>query len=85
MFGRVAEDRKSKLLNGIIDYENGELSEEETIALFQELHDTGLAYSLQGHYGRTAQAMIEQGYIEDNRVTSLRRAEATPYTNGASA
>lgn len=82
---KVAEDRKSKLLNGIIDYENGELSEEETIALFQELHDTGLAYELQGHYGRTAQAMIEQGYIEDNRVTSLRRAEAAPFTNGATA
>lgn len=80
--GRVADDRRSKLLDGIIDYENGELSDEETIALFQELHDTGLAYELQGHYGRTAERMIENGYIEDNRVTSLRRAEATPFTNG---
>lgn len=30
---------------------------------WQYLHDTGLAYRLQGWFGRTAHAMIEQGHI----------------------
>lgn len=50
-------------LNTIIAYENGELSEEDTIAFFQTLVDTGLAWTLQGHYGRTAVALIEAGVV----------------------
>lgn len=47
----------------IIGYEQGELSDDEMIALFAELIRTGMAWSLQGHYGRTAAALIEGGYI----------------------
>jgi hypothetical protein len=46
----------------IIAYEQGELGDEETISLFQELINSGLAWQLQGHYGRTAKAFIEAGY-----------------------
>ena len=38
-------------------------SEEQVITAWQYLHDTGLAYRLQGWFGRTAQALIEQGVI----------------------
>jgi hypothetical protein len=44
-------------------YEQGELEEEETIELFQHLIDVGLVWQLQGSYGRTAQALIEQGRV----------------------
>ena len=46
----------------IIAYESGELDEEGIIELFQELIDSGLAWSFQGSYGRTARALIEAGY-----------------------
>lgn len=46
----------------IIAYESGELDDEGVISLFQELIDKGIVWSLQGHYGRTAQALIDNGY-----------------------
>lgn len=46
----------------IIAYENGELNNENTIKLFQHLIDSGLAWKLQGHYGRTAAELIRQGH-----------------------
>lgn len=45
----------------IISYESGEYSEEYLIEGFQHLIDTGMAWTLQGHYGRTAAAFIEAG------------------------
>lgn len=38
-------------------------SEDQVIEAWQYLHDSGLAYSLQGWFGRTATALIEQGVI----------------------
>jgi hypothetical protein len=56
-----SEDDMLHLTDKIISYESGALDDEEVIALFQELVDTGLAWQLQGHYGRTAIGMIEAG------------------------
>ncbi len=49
-------------IDKLIAYENGELDQEQTISFFQELIDSGEAYSLQGHYGRAAERLIEAGY-----------------------
>lgn len=51
------------LTSKIIAYECGELDFDETVRLFQELVDNGQAWTLQGHYGRTAKALIQQGYV----------------------
>lgn len=53
-----------KIIDKIIDYEAGELSAIEEVELFQYLINTGLAWTLQGHYGRQAMAMIEAGYCK---------------------
>ena len=50
-------------LDKIIAYESGELDGVETLALFQELVNSDLAWQLQGHYGRTATAMLKAGLI----------------------
>jgi hypothetical protein len=47
----------------LIAFEEGELSKDEIIVLFQELVDTGIVWSLQGVYGRTAEALIQAGEV----------------------
>ena len=49
------------LTNQIIDYENGDMDEEELVELFQALIDNGMAWTLQGSYGRVATDLIENG------------------------
>lgn len=55
----------SDLVDKIIKYEVGELSEVDTFSLFSELIKTGKAWSLQGHYGRTAKNLIDQGLLDN--------------------
>lgn len=52
-------------IDSIIAYENGELDSDETLALFQDLVDSGIAWQLQGSYGRTARALIDAGLVTD--------------------
>lgn len=46
----------------IMRYEDGEMDDEETVTFFQELIDSGVAWQLQGHYGRMATDLIKAGY-----------------------
>lgn len=48
------------MVDKIIKYENGEMTEGEVIEFFQELIDSGLVWQLQGHYGRMAKRLIEE-------------------------
>jgi hypothetical protein len=54
---------KEDIVNEIIAYEIGELNDIETIKLFSKLVQNGYAWSLQGHYGRTATALIKGEYL----------------------
>ena len=66
-------------------------SEEDTIATYQALIDSGMAWSLEGHVGRTAMGLIESGqcmlgeeaHVDywGNRVPS--RTEVEPGTKGS--
>jgi hypothetical protein len=51
-------------LDAIIAFEQGDLSDEATLDLFQELINSGLAWSLQGMYGRMAQNLIDAGLCD---------------------
>lgn len=54
--------KKFDVVGFIMDYESGEAGETETIEGFQHLIDSGMAWTLQGSYGRTAIALIDAGY-----------------------
>lgn len=60
---RAGEANDRDLTSEIIAYESGEMSADRIIPFFQRLVDSGLAWSLQGHYGRTAKALIDQGDV----------------------
>jgi hypothetical protein len=55
----------------IIQYESGELDDQQVVFLFADLIRTGQAWILQGHYGRTAQRLIEAGWIDKKGNVSL--------------
>jgi len=42
--------------------DNRNASQEDIVQAFQVLIDSGIVWSLQGSYGRTAQVLIEEGY-----------------------
>ena len=62
-------NRKSKMTitDKIIAYEDDSMDNNDVIPFFQELIDTGLAWRLQGHYGRTAKTMLRAGLCKINK------------------
>lgn len=52
-------------LSFIMDYEDGSIEDEgRVIDGFAGLIKSGMVWSLQGHYGRTAASLIENGIID---------------------
>lgn len=50
-------------VGAIIEYESGMMDDEHILVFFQHLVDTGMAWTLQGAYGRAAQALLNKGLI----------------------
>lgn len=79
------------IVEQIMAFESGELTEDQTVAMFQELIDTGQVWQLQGSYGRQAMDFIDQGLCtlgptgsEDAYGTYVpSRFEVKPGTKGA--
>ena len=46
----------------IMAYEEGTLEQEDIVGMFQEMINSGLVWHLQGHYGRTARRLIDEGF-----------------------
>ena len=53
------------LFDSMLAWENDSLDHESTIKLFQALVDNGMAWTLQGVYGREADKLIKQGFVEE--------------------
>ena len=61
-------------LDFIMAFESGEASPTEIVEGFSELVKSGMAWSLQGFYGRTATALIEDGYLDsDGTILKIDR------------
>ena len=60
----------TNFLDQILAFEQGEMEDTEMIIFFQDLIDTGIAWELQGRYGRTARDLINAGYctLPERRV-----------------
>jgi len=55
-----------EMIEDIKRYENGEMNEEQEVEFFQSLLDTGIIFSLQGHYQRQMDRMIENGVVNND-------------------
>lgn len=58
-------DGAPAIVDDIIAYESGMMDEDTMIEFFQKLVDSGVAWQLQGSYGRQAARLIEQGLVSD--------------------
>jgi hypothetical protein len=62
-----------RLVDQLIAYEEGQITEDQEIAFFEHLIETGTCWQLPGHYQRVAATLIEAGLIKQPELaeTSL--------------
>ena len=66
MKSKAAIPEKGQLTDMIINFEEQQCTIEEILELFTVLIQTGMAWSLQGSYGRLARHLIDQGSLSDD-------------------
>jgi hypothetical protein len=69
-------DESHDIVGHMMDYESGRLPQAQSIELFQRLINTGMAWQLQGHYGRTATMLLDKGLCV---VAAARRERRDGY------
>jgi hypothetical protein len=57
----TTDEQTYDVVGKLMDYEMGMLPKGEVIELFQRLINSGMAWKLQGNYGRTATMLLEKG------------------------
>ena len=63
-------------LSILIQYEAGMLNDRQTLEFFSDLIATGQCWHLQGHYGRTAQALISDNWISPQGKINHEKIDA---------
>ena len=52
------------LVDQLIAYEEGQITQDEEVAFFEHLVETGVCWQLSGHYQREAATLIKAGLIK---------------------
>jgi hypothetical protein len=63
-----------RLVDRLIAYDEGQITDDQEVAFFEHLVETGTCWQLQGHYQRVAATLIEAGLI-----SSLVHTEANHF------
>jgi hypothetical protein len=58
-----------RLVDQLIAYEEGQITQDEEVAFFEHLVETGVCWQLSGHYQRVAATLIEAGAISPPEQT----------------
>jgi len=53
------------IVDQIMDFEGGNMSDEDILNFFADLIKSGQAWTLQGSYGRFANSLIQNGLIDN--------------------
>lgn len=56
--------RTKDLIDQMMEYESGLLSDPETLEMFSTIVKEKMQYSLQGYYGRTVTSLIIDGWLD---------------------
>ncbi|MCJ7816969.1 MAG: hypothetical protein MUP55_03885 [Candidatus Aenigmarchaeota archaeon] len=67
------------VVDKIMRYEDGEMTPDEQIDFFGELTSSGMVWKLQGHYGRMATALIDEGFIDRSGKVLKHAGEGHSY------
>lgn len=65
------------IVDQIVAWENGIMSSDDEIRFFSKLVKNGMAWTLQGMYGRRASDLINEGYLDaqGNILVALKEKE----------
>jgi len=68
--------KQTELVSQMLAFESGKMNAEQLATFFQELIDTGMAWKLQGIYGRMASHLLELGYVKQRSPPKTEQAKA---------